>query len=291
MSDRGAVQITLGQRPVLDNQDEPDSELPGRPNQPPPRAATGFDGSGSTQAATLLGHAGVRPHLQQTLRPVSEPETAGLAHSSKPDRAGAQHDAAVQQAKQRDAAAQEAKQLDAAAEQLKLAVQNDPALAGLAQHLAIDITPAGLRIQLLDTQKQAMFALGSAVPNDAARLLLSKIAPVLIHLPEQISIGGHTDAAPYPGPAMTNWELSTERANAARRMLIASGLPEARLQEVTGHADHDLLLPADPLAAANRRIAILVLRGTGTAAAGSAPAGAAPAGAAPSGVGEAVSGP
>ncbi len=217
------------------------------------------------------------------MRPVSEPETAGLAHSSKQGSAGARQNAAAQAAKQLAAAAQEAKQLDAAAQQLKLAVQNDPALAGLAQHLAIDVTPAGLRIQLLDTQKQAMFALGSAVPNDAARLLLSKIAPVLIHLPEQISIGGHTDAAPYPGPAMTNWELSTERANAARRMLIASGLPEARLQEVTGHADRDLLLPADPLAAANRRIAILVLRGTGTVPAA--------AGAAPAGAGEAASGP
>jgi len=93
-------------------------------------------------------------------------------------------------------------------------------------------------------------------------MLLTKIAPVLLHLPEQVSIAGHTDAAPYPGPVMTNWELSSNRANAARRVLIGAGLPEHRLREVTGHADHDLLLPADPLAAANRRIAILVLRGT-----------------------------
>ncbi len=141
-------------------------------------------------------------------------------------------------------------------------MQGDPALAGLADHLSVDITPEGLRIQLLDTQNQPMFAFGSALPNEAARLLLDKIGPVLRRLPEQVSIAGHTDAAPYPGRTMTNWELSIDRANAARRLLLAAGLPEQRLRDVVGHADHDLLLPADPLAAANRRIAIMVLRGT-----------------------------
>ena len=136
-----------------------------------------------------------------------------------------------------------------------------------------------------------MFALGSAVPNDAARLLLSKIAPVLIHLPEQISIGGRTNAGRIPG---RNDELGivdgAGQCGAAHVDCVqtagsaAAGSDRARRL-------HDLLLPADPLAAANRRIAILVLRGTGTAAAGSAPAGAAPSGAAPSGVGEAVSRP
>jgi chemotaxis protein MotB len=93
-------------------------------------------------------------------------------------------------------------------------------------------------------------------------MLIEKITPVLMRLPEQVSIAGHTDAAPYPGPAMSNWELSSERANAARRLLLAAGLPEQRLRDISGHADHELLLPADPLAAANRRIAIVVLRGT-----------------------------
>jgi chemotaxis protein MotB len=157
-------------------------------------------------------------------------------------------------------AQQESQQLEAAAQQLREAVQKDPAVASLAQHVAIDVTPAGLRIQLLDTQNQSMFAFGSATPNDTARLLLARITPVLMRLPEQISIAGHTDAAPYQGAGMTNWELSTDRANAARRLLVAAGLPEQRLRDVAGHADHELLLPADPLAAANRRIAILVLR-------------------------------
>jgi len=122
------------------------------------------------------------------------------------------------------------------------------------------MTPDGLRIQIMDEVKLPMFATGSAEPNERARLLLQKVVPVLMKLPQGISIAGHTDAAPFPGPGRTNWELSAERANATRRLLVEGGLPDARIRSVTGNADKDPLLPADPLAAANRRIAILVLR-------------------------------
>jgi chemotaxis protein MotB len=149
---------------------------------------------------------------------------------------------------------------DKAAEQIKEAVSNDPALADLARQLAIDLTPEGLRIQLLDEERTPMFATGSWVMNDRARLLLQKVAPVLTKLPENISIAGHTDAAPYRGDGMSNWELSSLRANATRRLLVEAGLQEARFRSVTGNADRDPLVPADPFAAANRRIAIVVLR-------------------------------
>jgi len=139
-------------------------------------------------------------------------------------------------------------------------VRNDPHLADLAQQLAIDLTPEGLRIQILDEEHQPMFATGSAVPNDRARLLLQKVAPVLARLTEPISISGHTDSVVYRGADRSNWELSAERANATRRLLIDSGLAEERIRSVTGNADRDPLLPSDPQAAANRRIAIVVLR-------------------------------
>ena len=155
---------------------------------------------------------------------------------------------------------QEQKSFQNAAETIRQALARDKSLGEFSKHLTIDLTPRGLRIQLLDTQSEPMFALGSAQPNQLARALLNKITPVLMKLPEPVAIDGYTDAAPYPGPAMTNWELSTERANAARRMLVEAGLPERHLREVTGHADQDLLLPADPLAAANRRISITILR-------------------------------
>ncbi len=145
-------------------------------------------------------------------------------------------------------------------------VAADPALADLARQLSVDVTPEGLRIQILDEDKQAMFATGSAVLNDRARALLLKVAPVLMKLPERLSITGHTDAAPYRGGDRSNWELSAERANATRRLLADAGLPEARVQTVSGRADRDPLLPADPMAAVNRRIAIVVLRDAGAQA-------------------------
>jgi chemotaxis protein MotB len=147
-----------------------------------------------------------------------------------------------------------------AAQQIRDQVASDPALADLGRQLAVDITPEGLRIQILDEDKQAMFPSGSAVLSDRARTLLMKVAPVLMKLPERLSITGHTDASPYRGGDRSNWELSAERANATRRLLAEAGLPESRVQTVSGQADRDPLLPAEPLAAANRRIAIVVLR-------------------------------
>jgi chemotaxis protein MotB len=86
------------------------------------------------------------------------------------------------------------------------------------------------------------------------------LLPILMKLPEPISIAGYTDAAPYSGVGRSNWDLSTERANATRKVLTDAGLPDGRIRDVAGHADRDLLLPADPLAAANRRVAIVLLR-------------------------------
>jgi chemotaxis protein MotB len=90
--------------------------------------------------------------------------------------------------------------------------------------------------------------------------LLARLTPILAKLPEPISIAGFTDGAPYSGTGRTNWDLSAERANATRRLLVEAGLPQTRVRDVIGHADRDLLLPADPLAAANRRIAIMLIR-------------------------------
>jgi chemotaxis protein MotB len=158
------------------------------------------------------------------------------------------------------AAQQEKAAFEKAASDIRQAMQADPALADLAKQLAIDITPNGLRIQIMDEIKLPMFSSGSSSPNDRARALVQKVVPILNKLNEPISVAGYTDATPFPGPDRTNWELSAERANATRRMLVDNGLPETRIQSVTGHADRDLLLPKDPFAAANRRIAILVQR-------------------------------
>ena len=147
-----------------------------------------------------------------------------------------------------------------AAQQIRDAVRADPALADLARQLTIDITPEGLRVQVVDEDKRPMFATGSSALNERARALLLKVAPILMRLPEGVSITGHTDGAPYKGGDRSNWDLSAERANATRRLLVDAGLPEARLRGVAGMADRDPFLPADKLAAVNRRVAITVLR-------------------------------
>lgn len=159
-------------------------------------------------------------------------------------------------------AAKERAAFTAAAAEIRAAVAADPALRDLADQLRIDETPEGLRIQLLDADNRPMFATGGVESAPWARAVLARVAQVLAKLPESLAITGHTDAAPYTGdaPGMSNWDLSSERANAARRLLVADGVQGARIRSVTGMADRDLLLPNHPLAAANRRIAITVLR-------------------------------
>jgi chemotaxis protein MotB len=167
---------------------------------------------------------------------------------------GHQDGAAVAARKQEKAAFQ------AAAQAMQKAVAADPLLAPLAKQFSIDLTPQGLLIQIRDEDKKPMFASGAAEPNLQAHALLHRLAPILAKLPEPVSIAGYTDGAPYSGTGKTNWDLSTERANATRRVLSEEGVPDDRIRDVTGHADRDLLLPADPLNAANRRIAILLIR-------------------------------
>ncbi|HEY1930662.1 MAG TPA: flagellar motor protein MotB [Acetobacteraceae bacterium] len=245
VSDRGAVQVAEGKRPVLEDAEEGQA------------ASQNTSGPNS-------GRAGSADHPPAPTAPAAKPQPqpppAGVSVAGPGQGSHAPTEAEIKAEQER----QEKAAFEQAAQQIRDAVRNDPALAVLAKQLAIDMTPEGLRIQILDQDNQPMFTTGSAIPNDWARLLLEKVTPVLLRLPQQISISGHTDAAQYPGPDRTNWELSTERANATRRLLVETGLPDTRISTVTGHADHDLLLPADPLAAANRRIAIVVLREAGT---------------------------
>ena len=149
-----------------------------------------------------------------------------------------------------------------AEKELKEALQKAPELNGLEEHLLIDRTPEGLRIQVIDQEGKPMFALGSSRPLDRTKQLLAQISQVIQKLPNRISVTGHTDALPYRGGAngYSNWELSSDRALSARRSLIDSGLGSDRLAMVVGRAAEDPLVTEDPNSARNRRIAIVVLR-------------------------------
>ena len=147
-----------------------------------------------------------------------------------------------------------------AADDMQKAVANDPDLAPIARQLSIDLTPEGLRVQIRDAEGLPMFANGSSEPNARAMAVLKKLTPILLGLHEPVAIAGYTDAKPYAGDGRTNWDLSADRANATRRVLTDSGLPDARIRDVTGHGDRDLLQPETPEAPSNRRIAILLVR-------------------------------
>lgn len=145
--------------------------------------------------------------------------------------------------------------------QLRRAIQESPDLAPMADHLVIDITDEGLRIQLIDRDNRAMFRTGTAELYAYARAMLQHIAHRIGRTSNRIMITGHTDAIPASGPSgFTNWELSSDRANSARRVVRASGVSEDRFSAVRGRAAAEPLLPDHPNRAENRRITILLMR-------------------------------
>jgi chemotaxis protein MotB len=144
--------------------------------------------------------------------------------------------------------------------QIQEAIKQSPELRDLKDNLMIDQTPEGLRIQLIDRDKVSMFPSGSAAMNDKSKQLLDKVAQAIHGLPNKLSISGHTDATPYAGQnGYSNWELSSDRANASRRVLIDAGIDPARVQAVNGKADTDPLDAKDPTSPTNRRISIVLL--------------------------------
>ncbi len=150
-----------------------------------------------------------------------------------------------------------------AEEELRENINSDAELSKLADNLLIDRTAEGLRIQIIDQDKIEMFAIGSANMFDYTRKLLEKVAQIVLKMPNRISISGHTDARQYPPTATyTNWELSSDRANAARRVFMQSNVPEQRVARVLGRADREPLIADDPTNAKNRRLSIVLLTET-----------------------------
>lgn len=155
---------------------------------------------------------------------------------------------------------EEHKRLEALLQQLREAIAKSQALQPFKDQLLIDIMPEGLRIQIVDAQNRPMFDVGSAQLKDYTVAILHELAPYLKSVPNRISIIGHTDAKPYAGVrGYTNWELSADRANAARRALVAAGLPEDKINRIVGLADSAPMDRAEPLSPINRRISIIVM--------------------------------
>ena len=155
----------------------------------------------------------------------------------------------------------ENERLEALLKELREAISKGQALKPFKDQLLLDIMPEGLRIQIVDSQNRPMFGVGSAKLKGYTVAILRNLAPYLASVPNRISITGHTDATPYPGArGYTNWELSADRANAARRVLVAAGLQESKIGRIVGLADAAPMDREHPLSPVNRRIAIIVMR-------------------------------
>jgi chemotaxis protein MotB len=150
------------------------------------------------------------------------------------------------------------KQLTEIKDKVQQAMQKIPELKNMQNQIKMTITAEGLRIDLLETKGGLFFANGDPKPTGAGGDLLKVLANELAKLPNKIVIEGHTDSTPYGRADYSNWELSADRANAARRILTDSGLDPARISQVRGFADQRLLLKNDPTNPSNRRISIIV---------------------------------
>ena len=147
-----------------------------------------------------------------------------------------------------------------AAASLRQAWEELPEITELSSNILVQETPEGLHVQLVDQDGRAMFAAGSAEPFDHMRKILAKMAPVIAKLNNRISITGHSDATKlYRADGYSLWELTSDRANAARRVLAEAGVPIDQFASITGKADTEPLFPDDTFLAANRRISILVM--------------------------------
>jgi len=161
----------------------------------------------------------------------------------------------------KQAAAAEAKKLKDLQELLEEAIGRSETLAKFKDQLKIDITLEGLRIQIIDQQNRPMFDLGGSKMKDYSSQILKELAPLINGVPNRISISGHTDETAYSGgeAGYTNWELSTDRANAARRMLVGGGLGKDKIAKVVGLGATVPFDAADPRSPTNRRISIVVM--------------------------------
>jgi chemotaxis protein MotB len=142
---------------------------------------------------------------------------------------------------------------------LEQAIKKSPELAPLQDYVQMSVTGDGLRVELLESENGIFFQSSSSTLSMLGEEMIAKLAHELAKFPNPLMIEGHTDSKPFRSQSgYTNWELSTDRANAARRLIEANGVPPGRVVQVRGFADHNLRVPANPEDASNRRISVIV---------------------------------
>ena len=157
--------------------------------------------------------------------------------------------------------------LQSIAHELKASIQQTPELSRLAGQVSIRLTDEGLQIELLEDSTGCFYERGNGTPTAGGHKILALLGSELGHLPLPVRIDGHTDAHPYPSPeGYTNWELSADRANAARRIMTQNGLSPGQIAQVRAFAEKQPREGADPFSPGNRRVTITMLLGREPAA-------------------------
>lgn len=194
----------------------------------------------------------------QTREPSVAEKDVVLIHSNKVRK---------KQERQDESSVAEQKELEKKASAIEKAIERaavgDQALQALRDQVIVQVTPAGLTIEVVDKRDGAsmLFDVSSSELKAPLVALLGRIAKVLGEMPNEVLVGGHTDSRPYPaGSAKTNWQLSFERADAARRVLEANGVRSGQVTRILAYADSNPLVPEDPLADENRRLSIVAAR-------------------------------
>ena len=217
-----------------------------------PKVSMSQSGAGGVMGGLSMATEGA---MATNVQPLTKMDSTGKPSSEEANQSQ-QQKAMEQQLKQR-----EDERFDQAKQEIEKEMAESAELQDLAKHLQIDVTPEGLRIQIIDQNGDPMFPSGSAQMFAKTRKLLDLVAPFIIKMPNPVSMRGHTDSHPYAGDdGYSNWELSSDRANATRRALIDDKLPEKRVANVMGKSDTEPFIPKDPGDARNRRISILLMR-------------------------------
>lgn len=158
---------------------------------------------------------------------------------------------------------EDSEQMQSASEDIKQALDNQEDLKDYKNNIIVKDTPEGLKIDMIDDAKKPMFVPGGAVLTEIGKKVLDSMARMVAKTPNNITIKGHTDSPiSTQNPQYTIWELSADRANAARRMLSTTQLEMERVVKVEAMADKELLIPQEPNSPRNRRITIILLRGS-----------------------------
>ena len=208
------------------------------------------------QSATPFSFQVAVPMREEETSPDFELDLSGSEGAEEPLDAGALSDEELEAERER----REQMRFEQAKAAIEHALESSPELSRYRDNLRIERTPEGLRIQIVDQERRAMFPSGSAVMYPHMKKLLAVVVKAIQKLPNHISIRGHTDARPFSaGADYDNWRLSADRANATRQALVELGLAPERIAEVVGKADTEPLIADDPFDARNRRITLVLL--------------------------------